>query len=108
MKQGTIWTEVNVWHDEDEPTTYRIKIKYEYESGGWNEGYRVDPHIEVDIIEFPENLTEQTKKMIRTNLSDKIDDIFSDPDVSEYDFDDYWEARYEERINNEIDNQKEQ
>ena len=95
MKKGTTWTEVKVWHDEDEPTIYRIKIQYEYERGGWMEEYRVEPHIEVDIIEYPEGITDQTKEMIRTNLSDIIDDIFSDGDVSEYDFDDYWESRME-------------
>lgn len=91
MINGTAWTEVKVWHDEDEPTIYRVLVQYEYEMGGWDEGYRVESHAEIEVIEYPEGISQQTKEMIDDKLSDVLDEILSDGNISEWDFDDYWQ-----------------
>lgn len=77
MKQGTDWILVNVWHDEDEPTEYRVKIKWQYEAGHYEDFVYFDGYRNIDVLEYPENITDNTRKMIDNQLWDELDEILA-------------------------------
>lgn len=77
MIKKTEWLLVNVWHDEDEPTEYRVKVKWEFEGGHFEDHVYFDGFCNIEVLEYPENITEATKKMIVNQLWDKLDDIMS-------------------------------
>jgi len=87
MIRGTQWAEVKVWHDEDEPTIYRIKVYYEHDYGHTDEGRYIAGDKTIEVLEYPEGATDELKKMIDYQLPDVLEEILSDTD----DDDDYIE-----------------
>ena len=85
MIKGTEWTMVKVWHDEDEPTEYKIKVQYEYEWITNNDPYYQELHTHIEVIEWPDGITESTKKMINNQLPNVLDDILSGIGEEDYD-----------------------
>lgn len=87
MIRGTQWTEVKVWHEEDEPTIYRIKVYYEHDYGHTDEGRYIAGDKTIEVLEYPDGATDELKKMIDYQLPDLLDDILSDTDNDDYDLD---------------------
>lgn len=71
------FTTVKIWHDEDEPTEYRIKVE-------------VINKRSIEILEYPEYATPQLKSMI----DDKIEDIMEDLVNTTDDDYDQWENKF--------------
>lgn len=87
MIKGTAWTEIKVWHDEDEPTIYRIKVYYEHDYGHTDEGRYIAGPKSIEVLEYPEGATDDIKKMIDYQLPDVLDSLLSDIDDDDYDMD---------------------
>lgn len=76
---------VKVWHDEDEPTEYKIKVEYGYEWITNNDPHYQELHTHIEVIEWPDGITESTKKMINNQLPNVLDDILSGIGEEDYD-----------------------
>jgi hypothetical protein len=87
MIRGTQWAEVKIWHDEDEPTIYRIKVYYEHDYGHTDEGRYIAGDKTIEVLEYPEGATDELKKMIDYQLPDVLEEILSDTDDDNYDID---------------------
>lgn len=84
MIKGTAWADVQVWHDDDEPTEYRVKVAYEYEYISNDDPYYQEIYEKVEVIEWPEGINETTKKMINNKLGDVLADILENDDCEPY------------------------
>ena len=89
MIQGTAWTKVNVSHDEDEATEYDIRVAYEYEYISHRDPYFQQVHSHIEVIEWPEGISENTKAMINNKLGDVLADLLEPDDQDE------WEQSFE-------------
>jgi len=93
MIKGTQWTTVRVWHDDDEPSDYKVKVAYEYEYITNHDPFYQQIQSHIEVIEWPEGVTDNLRAMINHRLNDVLAELLEDddPDESERDFDDYYE-----------------
>lgn len=108
MKQGTTWIKWALHDENDNFVWLTLKVAYEYEAGWFEDGVYNEKHQKIEVLEYPENITDEIKAKIDAELPDILDYLLDDVDESERDFDNYYEAKRDEKINNYIDNQKEQ
>ena len=89
MIRGTQWTTVRVWHDDDEPTDYKVKVEYEYEYISNYDPFYQQLHSHIEVVEWPEGVNDVTKAMINHRLKDVLAELLEDDDLDE------WEQSYE-------------
>ena len=93
MIKGTAWTLIDYWHEEDEPTQYRIKVAYQYTGGQYVDGRYMPGIRQIEVIEYPENASHALVQYIDDQLPEIMDEILQDDGNDEWDTEDYWEEK---------------
>jgi hypothetical protein len=99
MKKGTTWYEFKFWHDDEDYTPYRAKIRYEIEPGYFEEGRYFQGSTMLEIIEYPEDASDLLKATLRDKLSEECDWIL----LSLEDNEDSYETDKDRMINDLLD-----
>ena len=94
MIRGYAWPIVKVWHDEDDCTEYRVKVEYEYEYISHRDPYYQEMRSHIEVIEWPEGITDVTKDMINHRLGDVLAELL-EPDDDYHDTWDNTEQQFE-------------
>jgi len=68
---GTTWLNVKLYDDEDIATEYPVMVQWEYVSGIMGEG----GDWYTNIVKFPEDISEETKESLRTEVHYMQEDI---------------------------------
>lgn len=84
MIQGTQWTTVRAWHDEDDYTDYKVKVAYEYEFITNPDPFYQQIYSHIEVVEWPEGVTETAKKMINHRLNDVLTELLQEDDEDNY------------------------
>lgn len=102
MKKGTEWRRVKVYDDEDNCQEYFVKLEYEYEGGYYEDGRYHDGYSRIEVLQYPEGISEETKKDINEVVQFMLEEILNDNDDDENEY--RKEAERENEICNNIDN----
>lgn len=71
MTTSKTWIDVHLYDDEDNKQTYSVLVEYEYVHGTMGEG----GDWSTNILQFPDNISEETKEKLRTEVYYMQEDI---------------------------------